>query len=146
MMNHLWSLLCKKAIVDVQTNSLSLFGVLEQATITITSKKELKEISVIPMDFDLASFWVDEDGRADKQRDIQMLIEISGPDKKKTELSKQKIEVKKGIKRMRTFNHFDGIKFRGPGIYKFVIKHKVGGNYRTVAEVPLEVIVQIKDK
>jgi len=75
---HIWSVLCSNSSVDIDTNSLSIFNVVEQLNIQSipkvvslhnnnSSPKEAgQESSVIPVTFEIVSLFQRQDPEADK--------------------------------------------------------------------------------
>ena len=143
-MKHIWSILCKKTVIDTDTNNLSIFDVLEEATFTPFDKewnKEKDKPIMVPFDFELVSLWLIE-----KEKKLEMLIEVCNPKGKRVKVFEKIIPFPQGKTRMRTLIKIRKFKFRGPGNYLFSVKVKDGQRYKLVAEIPLEIKVKLPSK
>lgn len=143
MMKHIWSVLCKKAIIDRETNSLSLLESLEQITITLPSQEAMNSVKgqlKIPLEFELVSFWVEQD--ESKKKEINMLIEVYDPDNVKIHSAEKKIEVPENSRRMRILSKITGLRFTKAGVYTLKVSNKAQQKYHVVAEIPLEILLE----
>lgn len=136
-LQHRWSILCTKSSVDVQSNNLSLFNVIEQINI----KTELfasKKAGAIPMDLELVTLWEKAVNGQEVKGDIE--VELQDPDGKS--LGKFPYVVSVPKKRLRHFMRFNGLPVTDkPGRYTFKIRkrEKTGEEFIEVGEVPIEV-------
>ncbi|MFB6212469.1 MAG: hypothetical protein ABEI53_01470, partial [Candidatus Magasanikbacteria bacterium] len=70
-MNHIWSVLCNKTLVDQDTNNISLIDVVEKIDLA-GPLEEIEEVTEgnkkaeIGVDFQLVSFWFRADDSKDK--------------------------------------------------------------------------------
>ncbi len=140
-MNHIWSVLCKKASIDSQTNSMSLFDIIDKLTITQNTTQELMEVPsefVMPLEFQLATLISDI---SKKETDPIVKVSLFNAKGELMGETENPLEIPKNAKSMRAVVVFDAIKIKGEGMYVF----KVGmrGNkkeiYKEVAEIPMEV-------
>ena len=107
-MKHVWSLLCQKSSVDTDNNLLSLFECIEELNLRIDKNKAPKgDKLVIPIEFQLVSFWVSED--INKEDIIDVEIQLVDPNKKVLSLFKNNISVKKGVQRFRNRLNIQGL-------------------------------------
>lgn len=58
MIEHIWTVLCTHAVIDGDTNNLSLFDVLEQLSL---KGPKLEAGGLLPFKCELVSFWARED-------------------------------------------------------------------------------------
>ena len=136
-MKHIWSILCLRSITDQGRNTISLIDSLEQLTVFIDEdqRKDKKGIKMkIP--FEIVSFITREESNKKEMVDLQ--IEVTGPGRK-TKKDSRTFEFK-GYKRMRVQTKFGGLELGSEGIYLFRVKLKDGKQYKTVAELPLDVV------
>ena len=137
--NHRWSIICQHHIIDSMTNNLSLINVLEVVTLSIDKKNNEIEDSILPITFELVSFW---DNNLNELGDLDYKIEIISPDKEVIFDVKPNIKVDLSKLRMRTIVGVNGLKAKLlSGKYLFLIKQRlsVNGSYKKIAEIPLEV-------
>ena len=143
-MKHIWSVLCQKSAIDKETNLISLFECLEQISAVIGVKKaKAKDKLVIPIDFQIVSFWTDED--SSKDRKFQVEIRLFDSDHKVLENFPGEYIFKKGIIRFRSRIIVHGLPVTKKGRYLFKVQYRRGsGKYKEVAELPLDINVSYK--
>ena len=56
MIEHIWTVICSRSIIDSETNNISLLETLEQ--LTIESPIESNEAATISVGFEIVSYWV----------------------------------------------------------------------------------------
>lgn len=147
MINHIWSVLCRRSIVDRDTNNISIFDVFEQLTVEIKIRKGAnKNVSKInlPIDYELVSFWTKDIKDADFSYKGEVKAEIIGPSGAVEKVFEQPLEMPKEMKRLRTRLQIKGFVAEESKIYHFQVSFKeIGENkYKKVASVPLEIIVK----
>lgn len=153
MIKHIWTVLCKESTINQGDNVMSLFGVLEELTVTLTpinrerkvaKKNPLNAKINIPLNFELVSFWT----RDNYNEPIKSSLEIAFYNPKGEELKKiyQDLAMPAGIKRFRSRMKISGITIQGVGEYCFKvgIKETDKKTYKTVSELPLEIKLQVK--
>jgi hypothetical protein len=142
MINHVWSVLCRKSIIDNETNNISLIDVLEQIQVnTVTQQKTLKPVRV-PLEYEIVSLWSKDKSPKKASADIQVsLINSDGQIIK--EFSHQ-LEIPLKTKRMRSRTRIAGIELSKSGKYQFAVKVKQQGqkNFKTIALLPIDVTIK----
>ncbi|MDA2922725.1 hypothetical protein MYX07_05690 [Patescibacteria group bacterium AH-259-L07] len=144
-MKHIWSVLCQKSSVDIESNLLSLFDCVEEVNFVVDKTNALKDDKlVIPIEFQLVSFWIIED--VDKDNVLEIKIELLDPHKKILNHFKNKFNIKKGILRFRNRTKIKGLPVTEEGRYTFRVKQKVrdGENYKVATELPLDIKIAYK--
>lgn len=140
---HLWSLVCERAIVDAATNNISLTNVLEEIQVTPNPEAKLgsgigtnNEISV-PITFNLVSAFrklvsVEYNG--------EVRTSIIDPSNKIINVNSHIVKIPANAKRFRGIIGFQGFKLTGPGDYKFLIEIKENTEkvFKKAGEVYLE--------
>lgn len=134
-MKHIWSIICKKSIIDSETNNITLNEVLEEITFSFSNKDLINKTVSFPFDFEVISYFIatKESEKAD------MEIELLNPEKKKIGKFIQKIEFPEKKLRLRVRIKTPGISVGKNGEYLFKIKIKARGEekFQTVSEIPL---------
>lgn len=146
-MKHIWSILCKKSIIDSDTNNISIFDILEEGTIAFQLKEGLKKTGepiAIPLEFELVSLWVSDEKKSEKE--IKILIEVYDPNKKKIGSFKRNIPMPENKQRMRTIIKFMSFKFTRAGNYSFQVRSEHDKKYKLVAEIPLVIKLKVPPK
>lgn len=150
-MIHTWSVLCKKASVDSETNVISLFEVIERLTITQnpvapTPAKALSEF-IMPLDFEVVTL-ISNITKEDRNPFIK--IELFNSQNEKVGEIEDRLEVTPTeATSLRSRVVFNIIKIKGEGTYIFKVnlKRNKKENYKEVAKIPLEVkIVKLSVK
>lgn len=136
-MKHIWSVLCKKSIIDSETNSISLNEVLEEVTFFIDNKELLNKPVNFPFDFEMVSYFI----ASKKSEKADMEIELFDPNNKKLGVFNQKIEFTDAKMRLRIRIKMPAIGVENNGEYWFKIKTRVANEekFKTVAEIPLQI-------
>lgn len=141
MVKHIWSVLCRKSIVDSETNNLSINDVLEQLGIDVKIKKGNEDkvnVVNVPIEFEVVSMWV-KDNKSSFKGTVH--VEIIDPLGKVVKTFEQPLEMQEAMKRMRARLRVMGMAIEQSGDYTFrvTIKEENDKSYKTVAELPLEV-------
>jgi hypothetical protein len=134
MIEHVWSVLCSRAVVDRFSNNVSLENVIEQITIPGDPTPELR----IPMAFDLLSFWVrakdDEPSRGTQRVSV---ILPSGEVKFTGEYEINLESHPRG--RVKVFFPELPVPIEGRYIFRVEIKNDNEDAWNKVAEIPLQI-------
>ena len=146
---HLWSILCRVASVDKESNSLSLFNVIEEITINKAEgpEKEEKAIDVektaliVPIEFVIVTYLerLDDKDRGSMTKEAQ--IEIVDPAMHSLLKREFEITFPQGPKRLRHLLKMNGLKITTGGTYKFYISTRESREdiFESVAEIPIDV-------
>lgn len=146
-MKHIWSILCQKSSVDIESNLLSLFNCAEEINLIINQSKTLKDgVQAIKIELELVSFWITEGVNKNEDDILEIKIELLDPDKKILSSSKNKLNIKKGIQRFRNRIKIEGLYVSKEGRYTFNVWAKSGGKkeHKLVAELPLDIKIAYK--
>jgi hypothetical protein len=144
-MKHIWTVLCQKSVIDNETNLISLIDCLEELNLTMDMDKEpgnTSEKIVIPLNFQVASFWLIEDKNLKK---LEIKIELNDPENNKINEINNVFELKEDYLRYRTRINVQGMPITKSGRYLFKIYQiEQGGISKCVSEVPLDVKIDYK--
>lgn len=137
MIEHVWSVLCTRSLIDRETNNISLIDVVEQMTINAPPPPEGAE-GLAPLQFELVSLW----SRRHDDKPVQGRARIrffrpSGPVGAVTEISVDLMT----FRRTRARSRISGLPIREAGRHSFEVdvwdeEHK---EWRGVARIPIEV-------
>src|SRR3990172_3519864 len=136
MIEHIWSVLCSRSVIDSETNNVSIQDVIEQITINA----EPTEDGFLPFPLELITLW----GRKEIDRPARGIERVSfvTPSGKHTIISESKIDLSKA-ERHRQRVRFPGLPIGEAGRHYFRVEFKENGDqYREVAAVPLTVQFQ----
>lgn len=148
MIKHIWSVLCQRSVVDRDSNTISMFDMLEELSVGIKTNapegtnNRPEGIINVPIQYDIVSFWTKEDENSDSS----LQIEFIDPNGKSLQTFNHMLEFKEH-KRLRSRIHVVGISITTVGIYTFhvKIKEKDKENFRTIAQLPLDVKIVKED-
>lgn len=135
---HLWTILAGSSSVDNETNSFSIFNILEEVTIQANGQNmdpnEKKNISI---PFEIISMWKRED--IENKEEITSEVKVSLFDPKGIVVQEMgyKMEMKSQHQRMRMRVKANAITVTKQGEYYFSVKIKDGSLLKEVAKIPL---------
>jgi len=143
MIEHVWSVLCQRAILDRNTSSVSLIDIIEEFQIQdpVPPIEEGKTLTLsIPIT--LISLW--NRNPEDLPIIAQARVLLSVPTREVVkEISTYSVDLSEKL-RLRAFINIPVLQFWGSGIYRFVIQLQDGEkeNWKEVASVPLKIVMQ----
>ena len=137
MIDHIWTVLCSRAVVDNQSNNISLQNVIEQIAVLEVPQPE----SRLAWPIMVASLWT----RTDPDVGAQGTARLTHVSPSGQPLDQIEIEVKLDeYKRLRTRLTLAEIAIPKVGRYHFRMELQLAGSdeWRQVADIPLTVIVR----
>lgn len=144
---HIWSVLCKESVINQDDNNVYIHGVLEQLSVFLSPVKEtgkLPEKFGIPMNYEIISMWQRSKDVESARADIEYVFMDS--ENKELFESTQIMEIPKTSRRFRSRMKITGMPLTKEGDYTFKVKIKEEGSdaFRLVAELPLEVKINLQ--
>jgi hypothetical protein len=149
MINHEWSVLCTNAIVDNDTNNISLFNVIEQVKLDVNLKDDKEWDEKTGDNFPVNMILVTRLRKMVDEKKLvkgNLKIDLISPDKKPLGSFEQDFELIDGVDNMRMRVGIEGLKITKSGIYYFVVnlKEESEEKYKKVYSLPLKVNLNIK--
>lgn len=149
---NIWAVLCRRSVVDSVSNNISLFDGFETIKITIDKSKapeeqkniidKDEEIKVFPVESTLSCLWHKEDIEKDARGNV--LLEILDPSGKKLFSSDFNIEIKSGIRRLRSNTKIENLFVTKSGVYWYRVSFgEKEGKHEVVSEIPVEIELNI---
>ena len=133
MPKHIWSVLCRKGILDRYSNQVTIFNVLEEMTI----QPDAVFPATVPLDWSIVTLWVREHLKRPEQTLTRTIY--LGPKGREIGRGEQKIDLGKH-ERSRSFANQDHLTIAGFGTHKFLIDYKTkSGHWKRATEIPLYV-------
>jgi hypothetical protein len=136
MAEHIWTVLCRRAVVDRFTNSASMFDALEELNF-IPAEPLPDKWSQLPIEAVLISFVIRSNVAVPER--VRLKIEVVGPN---GDVHEKRITGEIDLTdhlRGRTLIQLGSLPFRAFGIHKFVVYLEQEPNAWTeVAEIPLD--------
>lgn len=140
MINHIWTIICSKSIVDAETNNVSLLDVIEHIGLNREPPLEENEITSIPITFEVLSLW--ERSPSSDIENANARMQIQFPDSTlHQDMKIYNLDLGSSI-RLRNRTTMNGFPFKGFGRYAIIIEidqESDGNNWRKVAEIPLQI-------
>lgn len=144
-MKNIWSLLCRRALIDPQTNIISLIDSFEEIEIGVDQDSKGKVINA-PVDFELVSYWKKSE---DDSKEYLGEVKVLDPSGKTIGKFPFALNFAQST-RLRARLQFPSLLITGPGEYIFQVQYKTavsGSKFVSVAEVPLFVkIVSVSNE
>ena len=144
MPKHIWSVLCRRGVVDAETNVLSIDEVLEKVTLTVKKESDTKEAEqggfIFPLAYELMSFF-----QVEGQKKWEMKLEYLNSKGKLLTQNTYPLESPEKSTRFRYKVQISGLSVKENGDYLFRIslRSTEKDEFKVVAEIPLEVEVII---
>lgn len=142
-MKNIWSLLCRRALIDPQTNVISLIESFEEIEIGVDKDSKGKVINA-PIDFELVSYWSKEEN---DPKEYSGEVKVFDPNKKIIGKFPLALDFSKS-RRLRARLQFPSLLIKSQGEYTFQVQYKVStdsNKFISVAEVPLFVKIVFTD-
>lgn len=143
-MHHVWSVICSSSSIDIHSNNISLFNVLEKVKFNIEEKQEkiVREQNEhnelgLPITIEIVSMWWRSE--IDTPEDGESRLVLITPDKKRFDLGEAKINLIEYTK-VRSMGQLTGVPFTISGIYYFEVSKKFSDDWEVVAKIPVEII------
>lgn len=135
MIDHVWTVVCSRAVIDRNSNNVSLQNVIEQVTIPAGPQPN----TVLPIELDIMTLWARTDfdtptqGRARVTFLSPSGLANDGPFEFSIDLSK--------YNRHRSRGRFQTLHISESGRHTFLVElqNESGTEWRQVAAIPLEV-------
>lgn len=140
MIEHYWTVLCSKSMIDADSNNISLLNVIEQFNI-VGSPPGDKEVGGIPADATIVSMWGRSNYQKPERGDARYIIEYKkGKLKKETEGHEIAVDLSEH-RRYRTRINMPILPAMGEGIHRIQVMIKGNGEdgWRNVSSLPYEV-------
>jgi hypothetical protein len=135
MIEHVWTIICSNAIIDQDTNNISIFNILEQIAIP---EEAANTNQAIGLNIELLSLWV----RADLSKPATGMSRVSllAPHGEQMQSDESELDLSQ-FERLRARSLYQGLPFLGEGAYRFVVEYKSDGgtDWQKVASIPLKV-------
>jgi hypothetical protein len=145
MIDHVWTVICSRSVIDRDSNNISLHNVLEQ--ITIAQEVDPEQVAVIPTKFEVVTLWARSD--FDEPAEGEQRLTLIAPSGETLVTGEAKIDLSE-FRRTRYRAKFEGLPTKGRGRYVFRIECRTNGNaaWSQAADIPLELMVnpQLREK
>ncbi len=137
MIQHIWTVVCSNAIIDQETNLVSLINIIEELTIQGAPKSK----GGIGIAVDIVTLWIRTN--ADEPSYGNYRVSLVSPIGEVLNTVEGQLDLTI-YERLRTRTKFIGFPANQPGRYKFKVdqEEEESKEFRTVASIPIKVIFQ----
>ncbi|MDP2161902.1 MAG: hypothetical protein Q8K02_15585 [Flavobacterium sp.] len=143
---HIWSIVCRKGLIENDTNVISLMEIFEKVDVNLKENIKFGEDKsvIVPFDFEVVSFWKRQLHANVAKGEAK--LNILSPKGKRLGGALVNFEIPALKSSARTIAKINGFPITGSGEYTIEIQEKIGDQYITVTQIPLEVIVHENSK
>ncbi len=144
---HVWSVLCRKSLIDGTTNQVSLLDILEEVVFTIPKpfsdslkdEMSLGKAAVFPFEYEVISLWEN----VKRTSGDSYIVEMIDPDNERKELGSGELKFE-NIDRLRVRIQSTHLPVKKEGRHSFIIKIKSGEEQEEVASLPFIVKLNLE--
>lgn len=143
-----WSLLCQRAIIDSQTQLLSIHDVLENLEVEVKPNKssdaDKRQNFVLPLEYYLITYWR-YDAKVLKDKTIRFKVELLDPKDSVLNSVEQEFQADDPMQKTRHILRIKGLPLNESGTYKMRISLIKPAVSKTLGEVFFDVKVNVKN-
>jgi hypothetical protein len=142
MAKHVWTVLCRDALLDRFTNSVSLINTIERIELSDIAPEHPGETPIpLELKIDIVSFWVRSDPATPEIGSAR--ISLITPDGSRTNPALLPPLDLENTPRVRVFGERQNLPYVGPGIYETVVEMATEDqkDWQEVARIPMEVVL-----
>ena len=135
-MRHIWSVVCKDALIDKDSNAVSLFKCLEGFSAKFAGPQLPSDI---PVACKFVTLWSRSDMSTPEKGSARIRYRM--PQGKEVEFVQYEVDLTVQS-RHRTVLDVQGLPYQGNGVYEFILETQGEDSWRPVTDVPLQVTVE----
>ena len=133
MIEHMWSILCTKTLIDSEKNNISIIEIIEELSVENFTKP-----GIIQIDYEIMSLWYRD--KTKKKESVEYKINLVTPSGTGKGGPDVKCVFESGIQRNRPRVVFEAFPLEELGIYKFqILEKKSNDKFLEVAFIPITV-------
>ena len=132
MIKHVWTVVCSNTVIDINTNNISFYNVIEQLNIAESPKPK----GVLPIHLELVTLWIRDDTNAPVKGESR--VSFVNPSGEKHFAATPPVDLSEK-ERVRNLLRFDGIPVETSGRYYFLVEVRSNDKWIEAASVPLTV-------
>lgn len=134
-----WVILCERAIIEAQANTISLVALVENLNMPAPPPEMSQpgKSVVVPFRFYIVQQWLR--ARPNIAERVPARLALKGPDNKQMPIMEFSVDLT-AAPRARVITQAPGLTLAGEGIYKFLVQAKQGSSWRTLREAELNVV------
>ena len=140
MIRHIWSVLCRRSVVDVESNTISLFDCIEEVGVTVVSQSSQRPIA-LPLDATVVVLVCRDSA---DPCDGAMRLRFVGPDGQRVmETQECRISLREHRRLRHRFN-LQGLPFGGNGtnFVEVLLKQDANASFEPIARIPYDVRIE----
>ena len=143
---HIWTVLCQRSLIDIDSNNISLIDVIEQISMSAPTPSEQQskgqiQVGTVPFNFEVVSLW----SRAEESQPAlgQCRVTLLSPSGPLGEANHVPVDLRK-YERTRIRQRFGGLSVSKAGQYFFRVEYRDDGEteWCEVGAIPFKVIIE----
>lgn len=147
-LNHIWTIICTNSAVDIDSNNVSLFDLIEKVTLAVPKSEFDKAHQqgakgiVFPIPFEIVTRFRRENSIVADAADVRFrLLNQKGEE---VLAGEQKVALKVGVENLRVRNKINGLPVDAAGVYWVLTEVKSVDNehFTEVNRLPLEIALK----
>ncbi|MBE0682192.1 MAG: hypothetical protein IH589_09785 [Anaerolineales bacterium] len=139
MIDHVWTVLCSRSVIDIETNNVSIQDVIEQLNIPGDPKPD----GLLAIPFEIISLWARSESKMPKQG-LERITFIT-PSEKSTIVAESPIDLSTA-ERQRNRIKFPGLPIAEEGRHYFQIEYKQDDDSEWIKATALPISIQFDHK
>jgi len=148
-MKHIWTVLCRRGLVDARSNQVSLLEVAEEISVTVQPGVTLPDPTAdetVDVSLELVTLWGSDQATQGQNGVERVRIVLVTPNDPQPVYQPEMNVDFQGGKRTRSFVGISAFLWRGPGVYRFRVEFLARKKWVLAAEMPFEVIVKMAQR
>lgn len=138
MAKHVWSVLCKRAIIDKTLNTASLIDTIEEIEVQPSKPLIIEKWQPLPIEAVIVVLVVRSDDSTPERPHIR--LDLIGPNGERFQESPETDVDLTTTTRARTMVNLATLPFRGSGKHRYVVNlEESPGKWREVADIPIDI-------
>ncbi len=138
MIRHIWSVLCSQSVIDIETNNISLFNVVEQLAVTVPRKNASEGVPIAQLPLEIVSLW---ERTGDGPTGVTTVVDVLDASGERIGGAERRLDIS-SARRCRSRLAFNSLPITGSGRYVVRVSLQAeDGEQAVVAELPLEVAI-----
>jgi hypothetical protein len=148
MIEHVWTVVCSRAVIDIDSHNVSIENALEQINLPewpmseaqVESPEEEQPAVLLPLNYEIISLWVRS--RRDEGCSGQVRLRLISPTGEAMEMAEMSVDLRQA-QRVRLRVKCEGFRVTSPGRYIFRVeqRNEKSSKWQQAGRALLDVVV-----
>jgi len=144
MANHIWTLICARAVIDKESNALSLYDIMEEVTVHARyAGEDPPDIAQRPIPITAVVVSLIERSDPKKEESGKLSVSVLAPNGKELATGEVAYSMTGPHVRFRSITNLTGLPVSAGGRYRVEVFLEKGRGREKVADVPLQIVLDI---